>query len=312
MFRVHLTAADIARTRIAAPLEGLAEAVFSLDALQRSGHDPVLDGWRAQMGRRVRLDRWNRFVADLLPRAWELDLTALGAPGDDAHAEARAELQRWYRVAVAPYWTGIRALLEAQRRRLARLAGERGIEALLASLHPSMRWQAPVLHVASAAGGPATGPTGPTGLLAEGDCHLDGRGVAIVPSLFCPTTYPVCRDLARPEAPLVVYYPAIADPCLARQIWATGTRGTEASLVALLGRTRARVLQALGEGEGVCTTSDLAARAGVAVSSASEHATVLRRAGLVASRRDRSTVFHWLTPLGVGLLDGPSVRTRGR
>ncbi|MGC9544412.1 ArsR/SmtB family transcription factor [Streptomyces sp. UG1] len=72
-------------------------------------------------------------------------------------------------------------------------------------------------------------------------------------------------------------------------------------LARLLGHTRAAVLQALG---GDCTTSELARRAGVSISSASEHAAVLRGAGLVSSTRQRNAVHHSLTPVGLALLDG--------
>jgi DNA-binding transcriptional ArsR family regulator len=310
VFRVHFTAADIARTCIAPPPGPLAEAVFSLDALRRPGRDLVIDGWRERLSVEVRVDRSSRRLAELLPRTSAVDLVALGGPaptleaavdvldlghlggGESARDDVAAALRRWFRLAIAPYWTGIRSVLEAERRRLARLAGERGVGALLASLHPSMRWQAPVLHIHA-------------GTTADHDCYLDGRGLTIVPSLFCPVGHPICRDLTREAAPLVLYYPAVADPYVARTVWSTGVRGSDASLVALLGRTRARVLQALGDGEGdaACSTSELAARADVAVSSASEHVTVLRRAGLVESRRHRSTVFHRLTGLGIALLD---------
>jgi len=270
----------------------LAEAAFSLDALRRPGHDLVLEGWRERLG-------------ELLTRTPALDLTTLdraldasvagngnGTGNGASHDEVAAALRRWFQVAVAPYWTGIRALLESERRRLARLAGEQGVDTLLATLHPSMRWQPPVLHVQA-------------GTTADHDCYLAGRGLAIVPSLFCRAGHPVCHHLDREAAPLVLYYPALADPYSARAIWSTGSRAADASLVALLGRSRARVLQALGDGDvaTACSTTDLATRAGVAVSSASEHATVLRRAGLVDSRRHRSTVFHRITGLGIGLLD---------
>lgn len=57
---------------------------------------------------------------------------------------------------------------------------------------------------------------------------------------------------------------------------------------------------------GNCTTSELAERAGVSVSSASEHASVLRRAGLIHSSRQRNAVRHALTPIGLALLEGPA------
>jgi DNA-binding transcriptional ArsR family regulator len=334
----------MARTRIAPPPGPLAEVVFSLDALHRrgtGGSDVALDGWRQQVRRPERIDRSTRLLAELLPRAGTFDLTTLVGPAPSfeeaierfraapraavraeldggvafmgarppawaaglldrdgtARAEVAAALRRYFRIAVAPYWRGIRALLEAERRRLSRLAGEHGVETLLANLHPSMRWQAPVLQIRSTMSG-------------DHDCHLQGRGLAIVPSLFCPAGYPVCRDTTHDAAPFVLYFPAVADPFALRAVWADGVVTADASLVALLGKTRARVLQALGDG--TCSTTDLAQRAGVAVSSASEHATVLRRAGLVDSRRHRSTVFHGLTALGLDLLDATPPRPARR
>ncbi|WP_067543171.1 ArsR/SmtB family transcription factor [Nocardia crassostreae] len=70
-------------------------------------------------------------------------------------------------------------------------------------------------------------------------------------------------------------------------------------LSALLGRTRAAVLEAIADGG---STTLLAQRLGVSPATASEHAAVLREAGLVASIRVRNSVHHNLTPLGVALL----------
>jgi DNA-binding transcriptional ArsR family regulator len=69
----------------------------------------------------------------------------------------------------------------------------------------------------------------------------------------------------------------------------------------LVGHTRSAVLRAIGHG---CTTSELARRAGVSLASASQHACVLREAGLVATLRHGSAVLHSLTPLGAALLRG--------
>lgn len=70
-------------------------------------------------------------------------------------------------------------------------------------------------------------------------------------------------------------------------------------LSALLGATRAAVLEAIADGG---STTDLAQRLGISPSSASEHAAVLRGAGLVVSARSRNQVRHRLTPLGAALL----------
>jgi DNA-binding transcriptional ArsR family regulator len=59
------------------------------------------------------------------------------------------------------------------------------------------------------------------------------------------------------------------------------------------------VLASVADG---CTTTELAHRAGVSLAAASQHAAVLRGAGLIASRRQGSAVLHVLTPLGAELL----------
>ncbi|MGB8943038.1 MAG: winged helix-turn-helix domain-containing protein [Streptomyces sp.] len=51
------------------------------------------------------------------------------------------------------------------------------------------------------------------------------------------------------------------------------------------------------------TTSELARHAGVSLSSASEHAAVLRNAGLVASVPERQQVRHTLRQLGADLVN---------
>ncbi|GAA2605350.1 helix-turn-helix domain-containing protein [Streptomyces axinellae] len=52
------------------------------------------------------------------------------------------------------------------------------------------------------------------------------------------------------------------------------------------------------------TTGQLARRVGLSPASASEHTTVLRKAGLVATRRSGRTAHHSLTALGSELLFG--------
>jgi DNA-binding transcriptional ArsR family regulator len=67
------------------------------------------------------------------------------------------------------------------------------------------------------------------------------------------------------------------------------------SLRAAFGANRARVLACVATG---ATTSQIAGRLGSSPASASEHASVLRGAGLVTSRRLGPAVLHTLTPLG--------------
>lgn len=73
------------------------------------------------------------------------------------------------------------------------------------------------------------------------------------------------------------------------------------TLIKLLGRTRAATLELIARSGGI-TGRDIAEQLHIAVSSASEHATLLRQAGLITSTRRRNTVWHTITPLGVALL----------
>jgi DNA-binding transcriptional ArsR family regulator len=329
MLRVHFTGDDLARTHVGATFGPLAETVFSLDVLARDGPTTSFDGWRDRLPRPAR--RGAGPLRDLLPRAWVFDLIMItgrvsgidegldalrSAPRPVVKAELEATaklftpppawaaglldrngrtrellataLHRHYADAVAPCWTRARALLDAVRRRLVHTLGERGVTGLLTSLHPAIRWRPPILEIATPA-------------FSDHDCHLEGRGLVVVPSLFCPPGYPVCEDACDETVPLVLFYPAIRDLADVRTILGSGTSSPE-SLVALLGRTRTNVLQAIADG--ACTTRELAGRSGASPSSASQHAAVLRSAGLVATRRHGSAVLHTLTPLGARFLDG--------
>ena len=55
---------------------------------------------------------------------------------------------------------------------------------------------------------------------------------------------------------------------------------------------------------GACSTSELAARAGISLASASEHARVLHRTGLVTTRRAGNAVRHTISPIGTPILTG--------
>jgi DNA-binding transcriptional ArsR family regulator len=322
MLRVHFTVDDLARTHVGATFGPLTETVFSLDAQARGG--PTLPRQAKHRADPLR---------DLLPRAWVFDLITItgrascvdegldalrSAPRHVVKAEldntARlftpppawamglldrngrtrellaTALHRHYADAVAPCWEEAHALLDAARRRLVHTMGEHGVAGLLTSLHPAVRWRPPILEIASPA-------------FSDHDCHLEGRGLVVVPSLFCPPGYPVCEDTNDETAPLVLFHPAIRDLSGLRTILGSGSgRSPHHALVALLGRTRTKVLQAVADG--ACTTSELAVRSGASRSSASQHAAVLRSAGLVVTRRHGSAVLHTLTPLGTRFLDG--------
>jgi len=86
-------------------------------------------------------------------------------------------------------------------------------------------------------------------------------------------------------------------------------RSRGSALAALVGRNRAAVLQSIADG---CTTTELARRVGISLAAASQHASVLRGAGLIATRRQGGAVLHVLTPLGAELLQAGLGPGKGR
>jgi DNA-binding transcriptional ArsR family regulator len=150
-----------------------------------------------------------------------------------------------------------------------------GVEGLLTSLHPDIEWNAPILTTH----GQGPGPTF--------DIHLAGRGLELYPSSLTSEALALDVPGRRP----VLIYPTIDLP-LADEIDVD-------ALADLLGRTRATVLRALTTS---ATTTQLARRTGISLASASEHARVLRNAGLITTHRSAGTAHHSLTPTAHRLL----------
>ncbi|MEU2787439.1 winged helix-turn-helix domain-containing protein [Streptomyces sp. NPDC007100] len=327
MLRVHFSGPDLARVRIAARPDVLWETVLSFHRLRDRRPGPAFGKWRSEA--RCRLNGETRLLAPLVPtRGYFPDfltppegllgidegLEALRAtPPARLHAElsrlpATRPLPSWlrelsegdsaalgrltgalrsyYENAVEPYWPRLQARIEADRAARGRALVDGGADQLLASLPPSMRWLPPVLEV---------------DYPVDRDFFLDGRGLLLLPSYFCrraPVTlynpdltpvlvYPVDHPVSRPAPPVPPAH----------------------SLGKLVGRTRSAILHGVGGG---CTTSELARRVDVSLASASQHATVLRDAGLLLTLRHGSAVLHTLTPLGAALLrGGPEVDVRG-
>jgi DNA-binding transcriptional ArsR family regulator len=204
-------------------------------------------------------------------------LVALAEGRSEPLARLAGVLRAYWKAAVEPYWQHVQARVEADRAVRGRALLDGGADELLASLPPVLRWRPPVLE--------ADYPV-------DRELRLDGRGLLLQPSFFCRGTPVVYRDCALP--PVLVYpvshgcEPAFGD-------------AVAPSLGRLVGHTRSAVLQSIRDG---CTTSELARRAGVSLASASQHAAVLREAGLVVTLRHGNAVLHTLTPLGAALLRG--------
>ena len=320
MLRLHFTAGDLARTRVADGPDPLWETVLSLQRLRGTRPEPLLAGWREHVLReaaaplpllaplapargyfpdfltpaegtrdfesgldallstpRVTLrDQVERLASEQSFTPW---LRSLHEGGGATMTRLGDALRTYQDAALGTWWQRITGRVESDRTMRARTQWTRGTEGMLRSFEPVLRWRSPVLE--------ADYPV-------DRDIRLEGRGLLLIPSFFC-VGRPVA--LADPDLPPTLVYPARSGQPRATPL--TSSAGPQ--LARLLGPTRAAVLQAV---DGDCTTSELARRAGVSLSSASEHASVLRGAGLVSSSRRRNSVRHTLTPIGLALLDG--------
>ena len=184
-------------------------------------------------------------------------------------------------------WNGVQHTLQEDVRRRSIQLGQRGVDHALSNLHPRLTWRNPDLYLDVKDG------TFPPALA------LGGRGVILVPSLTWSMTFSIkINDVD----PLVIVYPALDRD---RNERGAGPPNSARPLAKLMGRSRASVLLVLTERPGL-TTSELAAACELSVASASEHATVLRNSGLIASVRDGAAVRHHATFLGVQLCTGQS------
>ncbi|CAN3983798.1 ArsR/SmtB family transcription factor [Kitasatospora purpeofusca] len=194
-------------------------------------------------------------------------------------------LREYHAFAVAPYWPQLLAATHTERTGRALAAADTGLDGLLGSLHPDVRWESPVLSLPCPV---------------DADLSLRGTGIVLVPTFFWPEPLAL-TDNRGPEYPVVLHYPLARDLATYRTVWAASAPAEpDGALVALLGATRARTLRAVADPAG---TAELARRTGTSPATASHHATVLRSAGLLTTERAGPGVRHTLTPLGQALLD---------
>ncbi|MFI6850421.1 ArsR/SmtB family transcription factor [Kitasatospora sp. NPDC050467] len=335
MLRITFTPQDLARTRIAATWGPLGETLHALTTLQQPHSRALFGAWRhkvhAQSPARVHpaSSLFRETVLDLFTvtgaaSSVEEGIEALrAAPAERLRAElegaveARARYSRctgpwagvaWgdithdrkdreellallqdvHRVAVAPHWQQVLPRLRAEQTTHALRLAQDGPEAMLAALPPEFRWKPPTLEIGRSA--------------LTGTVDLEGRGLLLVPSAFCQTRPISYTDPVDDQAPVLLFLPVMRGVSDAATLLTTSRHGIDSALSALLGRTRARTLHAIGDG--ACTTGQLAERLRASLPTASEQASVLRKAGLITTTRRGSAVLHTLTPLGSALLNG--------
>ncbi|WP_370949007.1 ArsR/SmtB family transcription factor [Amycolatopsis sp. cg5] len=322
MLRIHFTEADLSRIELAPSADPMWELLLSSYRLRRPEGAPVFGRWRDST--RAVLPPNGRALLDLIPShgycpdfltppatvaTIDEGIDALAAtPAEDVR-EDLAELAKdhrlpqwadrvsdgdvrvlgtavrdYFRRGIAPHWKHITKVVGRDLSRRNETLQVAGPGRLLSTLHPSARWRAPVLEVE---------------FPVDQDLHLDGRGLRLIPAFFCmgmPTTY------KNPKLPPVLVYSVGHWTALG----AKRAEDTGAAVQALIGETRARILRTLAEED--LNTTDLARRLKIAPATASEHASVLRQAGLIESRHRGRSTMHRASPLGLQLLLGPMAR----
>jgi DNA-binding transcriptional ArsR family regulator len=223
---------------------------------------------------RLRRDLSKLWGDELPPRGREL--VAAGADGPRRVADAFWE---YWTLALDPYWVGIRAAVDSDIAHRATAMTREGVATMFAGLHHKVRLRGGTLHL------DMTG------------CHdrqLTGAGLRLVPSVFA---WPYIVFDVTADHPTCLVYPArgVGD------IWGTPGPGLhDDALGALLGRNRAAMLIALSV---PYSTVKLALDLDQSPASVSQHLSVLRRAGLVTSRRSGRFVYYERTTLGTSVVE---------
>ncbi|MEV7739516.1 winged helix-turn-helix domain-containing protein [Streptomyces sp. NPDC088921] len=333
MKRIHFTAEDLARTRVATTIGVAAETIDTVKLLKDRDASLAFRRWHISV--RGRLGQQASPFAALMPKQGPLiDATSLmgdtasideavdnlmAAPralmrlelanldlhpthrswarnlvdGDrEARLQVATTLRACHSVTVAPYWSRVRSHLSEVRAGYVTTMADGGVEQLLTTLCQSLvRWRPPVLEV--------THPH-------DADIHPNGRGLVIAPTMFSTRQAELLYPPLDPDRAPVLAVPTLSGTSLDTTLW-EDAETTAPSLDDLLGRTRAAVLRAAVGG---CGTTELARRLHISPATASHHATTLRNARLITTRREGKTALHTVTALGLTLL-GQSHRSSG-
>jgi DNA-binding transcriptional ArsR family regulator len=316
MLRLHLTFEDLARVRIAETAHRGTELLFSLDVQHTRPRDLRFHRWlrtsqrshaATHLSQLLAVQALPGFLCPLVTPDWQdtilnatradpgtrrsalQRLAAIREPTPFARALADNQdharnlfarsLGAYQRTALDDWMPQVDALVSAERRDRERLAAK-GPGQLLRSLHPLITWEPPVLNVASAL---------------DGDVDLNGRGLTIQPTVF-GLSRPWFLSIDAPRDEAVLFIPLRHLPPLGDH-----EPAAPASLIRLLGRTRATVLRIIAD-DPSAGTGNIARHLDCSPATISEHTTVLRDSGLITTVRDGQSVQHTVTDLGTAVL----------
>lgn len=217
-----------------------------------------------------------RVFGDRLPD----DVASLAAQPEAGLRAIAAELRTAYDLLIAPHWSRIRALLDADVGYRAKQLATGGAELLFAGLHRDVHWR--------------------DGLLTKNEpprrtrcaVNLGPGGLVLIPVALGSPHVLIKKNTATQTT---VRYPARG----IGNLWTAHALAPPRPAVRLLGRTRAHLLEVL---RSPSTTTALARALGVTPSAVAQHLRVLRENGLVKRDRAGRSVVYTTTNLGTALI----------
>ncbi|MEU0840770.1 helix-turn-helix transcriptional regulator [Streptomyces sp. NPDC005962] len=334
--RIHFTAEDLARTRLASGPRPLVELDIGIRLLQERSRPVHFDAWRDRAARQLR-PRFRPLFELIPPTGAGVEFLSLVGEGSTADLveqlrstpakRVRQDLQEWagqraVRLSPDTYRASQEPAFVQQLAALVEEAHERFIAPYwpqidrLAHADRALRLR----HLSEQGVECLLRELNPRRIIwipsvlhvtmasgRSGDVYLDGRGLLLIPTLF-GSHHPALCDRAEPQP--WITFPIRSDDRLSAEpatVTAAALAEPSQSLTALLGRTRATVLSVIANHPG-STTTQLAAHARISLASASEHATVLRNGGLTDLLRDGKNACHTATPAGIAFLSASTQR----
>lgn len=197
---------------------------------------------------------------------------------DSAKEELVQEIRQYWETALAPYWSRIRTVLDADVFHRARQVAEHGAVRLFNDLHPDLSWTGGTIQMLHR-----------QRVLCRDD---SAPGLILVPSAFA---WGKILTRAWPgDVPQLCYGARGVGTVFARR-----SAEPSESIAAVLGRSRALLLAELAA---PASTTELAARTGMSAGGVSEHLTALRGAGMVSAHRSGRSVLYARTAVADSLL----------
>lgn len=231
---------------------------------------PVRTEVAATFGGTAAHERWRRPMPPAVADALADGPAALAARAADA-------LVDYFTAVLEPEWDTTRALLQDDISHRAERMADLGAGAMIDGLGDGVCWRDGEVRIAR-----------PYDVVVDWACD----GFVLTPSTALDGQ--VLFSAERPRTP-VITYPARG----VFRLWGPTTERGDQAVRDLIGDTRALLLAGLDEPR---STSQLSRDTALAPATVSYHLAILRRAGLVRSRRRRRVVLYQRCPLGTRLL----------